>query len=73
VDGTVQNKERKLGTSRKYFFLYLCRFYSAPNSSFLILPLSSLGTGPTGNFEEERQTLKWRTSRKEGYIIQARM
>jgi hypothetical protein len=73
VDGTVRNKERKLGTRRKYFFLYLCRFYSAPNSSFLIFPLPSLGTGPKGNFEEERQTIKRRTSRKKGYIIQATM
>jgi hypothetical protein len=71
VDKTVQNKERKLGTSRKYFFLYLCGFYSASNSSFFILTVPSLGTEPKGNFEEEIQTIKQTTSRKNGYIRQA--
>jgi hypothetical protein len=55
VDRTVKNKERKLGKNIKYFFLSLSRFYSAPNPSFLISPLPSLGIGPKGNFEEERE------------------
>jgi hypothetical protein len=66
VDRTVKNKERKLGTSRKYFFLHILCFYSAPKPSLLILPLPSLGTGPKGNFEENRKTIKWGTSRKKG-------
>jgi hypothetical protein len=65
VDRTIKNKERKLGTSRKYFFLCVRRFYSAPNSTFLILPLPSLGTGPKGNFEKDRKTIKRGRSGKE--------
>jgi hypothetical protein len=69
----MKNKERKLEINRKYFFLFLSRFYSAPNSSFLIFPLTSLGTGPKGNFEEERKTIERRTSRNKEYIIEARL